>query len=234
MAASVTQASNYATLKNDPANSNAPTAFEDLNGPYPQSEHNQNQRVLVAESAIPGTSMPLYFGYGSNLWQEQMAERCPHSGYVGVARLERYRWIIYEKGYANIVETSNTDDVVYGLVYHLTPSDEANLDRYEGVAGEPPAYSKELIPASFWPSKRTHTPITPPPSSDWVDVTNSTAATNRTMLVYINRNLTAIASPKEEYISRMNAGIKDAEICGVPKTYIDHVIREFIPSSRKV
>jgi gamma-glutamylcyclotransferase len=49
------------------------------------------------------------------------------------------------------------------------------------------------------------------------------------MLVYINRNMTVPDEPKHEYIYRMNMGIKDAEKEGVPKTYVDKVIRSFIP-----
>lgn len=44
----------------------------------------------------------LYFGYGSNLWKAQMQSRCPTSKYLGIARLNGYRWIINKRGYANV------------------------------------------------------------------------------------------------------------------------------------
>jgi hypothetical protein len=56
-------------------------------------------------SAKPQT---LYFGYGSNLWLHQMQLRCPTSQYLGVARLPNYRWIINDRGYANVVERRDT------------------------------------------------------------------------------------------------------------------------------
>ncbi len=80
-----------------------------------------------------------YFGYGSNLWKHQMVKRCPTSEYLGVARLSGYRWIINERGYANVVEMAGnktegeTKDVVWGLVYKLQREDEQGLDKNEGV-----------------------------------------------------------------------------------------------------
>ncbi|KAK0916666.1 hypothetical protein LTR91_018517 [Friedmanniomyces endolithicus] len=77
----------------------------------------------------------LYFAYGSNLWMHQMAQRCPTSAYLGSARLKGYRWIIYERGYANIVEINHKQtesgayaDEVWGLVFSLQPSDVRKLD----------------------------------------------------------------------------------------------------------
>lgn len=78
----------------------------------------------------------LYFGYGSNLWKSQMLSRCPTSEYLGIARLDNYRWIINDRGYANVVSTVNgttSKEVVWGLVYRLQKSDEEHLDINEGV-----------------------------------------------------------------------------------------------------
>ena len=86
------------------------------------------------------SNITIYFGYGSNLWRQQMEQRCPHSEYKGVARLNDYKWLINERGYANVVETSRHttemqglslpsakvyEDEVWGLVYTLQHSDEA-------------------------------------------------------------------------------------------------------------
>ncbi len=49
------------------------------------------------------------------------------------------------------------------------------------------------------------------------------------MLVYIDRNKTTPDEPKEEYIYRMNMGVQDALKEGVPKEYVNDVMREFIP-----
>lgn len=95
----------------------------------------------------PADSPTVYFGFGSNLWLEQMRTRCPTSNYLGVARLNGYRWIINDRGYANVVSSPSKNSskkqykhTVFGLVYSLLLADEARLDRNEGV---PKAYTKE-------------------------------------------------------------------------------------------
>ncbi|KAF7954986.1 uncharacterized protein EAE97_000245 [Botrytis byssoidea] len=45
----------------------------------------------------------LYFAYGSNLSHAQMQTRCPDSTYVGMGILQNHRWIVNQRGYANIV-----------------------------------------------------------------------------------------------------------------------------------
>lgn len=169
----------------------------------------------------------VYFGYGSNLWRHQMEQRCPTSEYLGVARLNGYKWIINERGYANIVQlsSSSTADLepvayeheVWGLVYTLQPSDEKRLDRNEGV---PIAYTKENLTCDFWPS-------VDPDTNAGANI--STRPKEVDMLVYINRKMVEEDDPKEEYVYRMNMGIKDAVKEGVPTEYVEKVMRRFIP-----
>ncbi|KAF2731654.1 hypothetical protein EJ04DRAFT_514418 [Polyplosphaeria fusca] len=170
----------------------------------------------------------IYFGYGSNLWLHQMALRCPHSEYLGVARLDNYKWIINDRGYANVVEVPATNDTkteatnssqyahaVFGLVYSLTPPDERRLDKNEGV---PIAYTKELISCKFWAAHHGKpVNVSAPPTE------------TRDMLVYIDRERVEPSKPKAEYIVRMNHGIEDALTKGVPAEYVDKIMREFIP-----
>ncbi|KAK5656391.1 hypothetical protein OQA88_4772 [Cercophora sp. LCS_1] len=170
-----------------------------------------------------GSSSPAtkpYFGYGSNLWLDQMQRRCPSSPFTGLGRLRGYQWIINSRGYANIVQTRSDDDEVWGLIYDLPPGDEARLDVNEGV---PYAYEKRMIEVEFW-EKGT----LPAASSD----TLPPPARSDEMLVYIDfkRNSGEGNKPKDEYIHRMNEGIRDALKEGVPKTYIDSVLRPYIPA----
>lgn len=173
----------------------------------------------MALHQTPLSAPTIYFGYGSNLWLHQMSIRCPTSTYLGVARLTHYTWLINDRGYANIVENSpdseSYSDHVYGLVYSLLPEDEKRLDRNEGV---PVAYTKELIECDFWPSdtrSKVDTSVPPPET--------------RNMLVYIDRNRTTPDQPRDEYVYRMNQGIRDAVKRGVPEEYVRDVMRKFIP-----
>jgi hypothetical protein len=160
----------------------------------------------------------IYFGYGSNLWKDQMIKRCPASSYLGIARLNGYRWLINNRGYANVVEPkpdNKTDaDAVWGLVYSLQADDEERLDLNEGV---PYAYTKEDLVVDYWPTSNGS-------KSD-----TDGEAMEQTMLVYIDRKRVKPDRPKKEYIYRMNMGIKDAVAAGVPQKYVDEVMREFIP-----
>ncbi|KAK3620283.1 hypothetical protein LTR56_023497 [Elasticomyces elasticus] len=187
----------------------------------------------------------LYLGYGSNLWMHQMKQRCPTSKYVGMARLDGFRWIINERGYANIVAIPRQDrlpnhfpDKVWGLVYSLEQSDEDKLDVNEGV---PSAYTKEYHKADLWQAQDGKASDRREGSSVQVE-----------LLVYINRKLTTPHEPRKEYgagplsvsetapylsmltscvsqIYRMNMGIKDAIRERMPSRYVEAVIRPFIP-----
>lgn len=164
----------------------------------------------------------IYFGYGSNLWKKQMHKRCPTSKYLGIARLNGYRWIINKRGYADIVEIEKEKldspqaykDEVWGLVYSLQEQDEDNLDMNEGV---PIAYTKENLTVDYWHAQPNNKPPNMKEKPEEVD-----------MLVYINRKMTRPDKPKEEYVYRMNMGIKDAVKEGMPQEYVDKVMREFI------
>lgn len=144
-----------------------------------------------------------------------MTLRCSSSKYLGVGRLSGYRWIINDRGYANVVSSANTEDAVYGLIYDLTSSDERSLDANEGV---PYAYSKEMLLVDFWASKDGDSPV---------DVTKD--GEKRDLLVYIDRNRTTDHKPKAEYIYRMNQGIEDGLKAGIPEDYVEQALRQFIP-----
>ena len=115
------------------------------------------------------------------------------------------RWIIYERGYANIVPSPG--DIVYGFVYELTASDERSLDNYESSA-----YTKLYIPV------------------DWVSKKNDAVDKNSVKsLIYVDVEGKGEGQIVEEYIYRMNMGIRDALEEGIPASYIKKYLRPFIP-----
>lgn len=79
---------------------------------------------------------PLYFAYGSNLSETQMAERCPGSVPSRTARLAGYRLAFgghstrRNGGVATILPAAR-EVFVPGLLYRLTPQDLAALDGWE-------------------------------------------------------------------------------------------------------
>ena len=76
--------------------------------------------------------MPYYFAYGSNLSFAQMAQRCPGAKSLGKARLIGWRYLIYERGYANIVPDAAGE--TWGGVWEVTADHLRALDVFEGVA----------------------------------------------------------------------------------------------------
>jgi len=82
-----------------------------------------------------------YFAYGSNMNQEQMADRCPGSEIGHLARLSGWRYFINARGYAGVEECPSNQ--VLGCLWSLREDHVEALDRYEGVSGN--YYSKETL-----------------------------------------------------------------------------------------
>lgn len=123
-----------------------------------------------------------YFAYGSNLWQQQMQNRCPGSQNIGMGVLKGFRWIISTRGYANIIESSS--DEVHGVIYKISAPDEDSLDVCEGV--HLGCYTKETIRV--------------------VSIDQTVEC-----LVYIDP-ITDEGNPKAEYVERINKGISDTNL----------------------
>lgn len=75
--------------------------------------------------------MTLYFSYGANMDPVHMARECPGATRVGPAILKGYRFGIARAGYGTA--RPDQQSVIRGVLWRLTSSDEAGLDRFEGV-----------------------------------------------------------------------------------------------------
>lgn len=126
--------------------------------------------------------MKLYFAYGSNLFREQMDERCPGNERRGRAILRGYFWYITSRTYASIRKSK--PDYVEGFLYRITDENEEALDEFEGV--ERGLYVKDYIPVEH------NGEIIPG------------------VLVYIDPE-TRTGRPQQWYIDAINRGIVDAE-----------------------
>ncbi|PUU78864.1 hypothetical protein B9Z19DRAFT_34641 [Tuber borchii] len=165
------------------------------------------------------TKSPIYhFAYGSNLWLTQMHRRCPGHTLIGPALLPRHRWHINTRGYANLVPTTTTNDDqdhdAYGVVYTITKSDEEQLDLSEGVP--------------YWYQRVKHPVKLLPRSSYSSREGEGEERILEDVLVYIDTIRTTDGAPKEEYISRINNGFKDA--VGIPKEWVERYVRKYVPA----
>ncbi|KAF5130808.1 uncharacterized protein G6M90_00g060700 [Metarhizium brunneum] len=182
-----------------------------------------------------------YFAYGSNLHMKQMQRRCPKSKYVGFGRLPNFRWQINERGYANVVYAEG--HWVDGLVYEIEETDEEKLDISEGVSKG--AYEKQhmqvrvkLACCSLYRRSVPWIVSRGGPCRVRKSAKHSHRKTTATIdretdnvLVYISLVHVVDSSPKEEYIDRINRGLKDAASLGMDDDYIRNCIRPFVPES---
>ena len=126
--------------------------MKEINIAYKEGKHfgdwdhdfkNEQEEVLSLYPAIdfkPGRM--LYFAYGSNMDEEQMAYRCPDAEKLTKVTIPDYRFALDEAGVATILPTQG--DHVEGLLWSVTPADIKRLDRYEGIAVG--CYRKEMLP----------------------------------------------------------------------------------------
>lgn len=90
-----------------------------------------------------------YFAYGSNMNLKQMSERCP-GGYIFLKRafLKGYRFVydgfsnLRKGAVANIIETGDENDIVWGGLFEIDSKCLSNLDHYEGY---PRVYNRKDI-----------------------------------------------------------------------------------------
>ncbi|EAW10888.1 gamma-glutamylcyclotransferase family protein [Aspergillus clavatus NRRL 1] len=219
--------------------------------------------VSITETPTPAPR-PLYFAYGSNLSPTQMRLRCTANPArsakpLAIARLDHWRWMICQAGYANVlppaglrvgqqvrdgehVPVSGAQDAVFGVLYAMDPDDEFLLDGYEGVDhAAPGSRGSGPVPVEVRPREqgvgdynKWYVPAVVARWLDedparWVPGVGESGASVVTVLVYVDENRVRLGPPKEEYIPRMNRAIREAEAIGFPKEWADEVMRKSIP-----
>jgi gamma-glutamylcyclotransferase (GGCT)/AIG2-like uncharacterized protein YtfP len=84
------------------------------------------------------SGMAHVFAYGSNLCIQRLQARTPSARVVAVASLAGHALRWHKKsadgsGKCNVVATGSDADLVWGVVYELTPADKLMLDGFEGL-----------------------------------------------------------------------------------------------------
>lgn len=165
-------------------------------------------------------------------------------GFANIVEVDGHEEGDDEKG-----EEGDYRNQVWGMMYSLEEEDEKLLDEREGV---PVAYRKEWIECEFWtvPEAAAASASSSLSSREEEEEVgkneeDTTTAENKKkrkpaditkrpgkekMLVYINREMTDEGEIRKEYISRMNCGIEDAVKEGLPREYVEQVLRRWIPA----
>ena len=224
------------------------------------------QQIVQHPSLTSSKTGTFYLAFGSNLSTTQMRLRCHNSPSssvpVALARLDSYRWIICQRGYANVVALppstpASDDSTVWGLVYNMTAEDEARLDLYEGhddsrnanpeINPDPETQTEKPYLQGNWDYNKHYLPVT---VTKWLENPNgygvsvstwspgSTSSSDQQttirVLVYVDELRTERGTINKEYIGRMNRGIRESVALGLPQTWVDRVLRKDIPAGIEV
>lgn len=183
-----------------------------------------------------------------------MQVRCDNSPQSSVpcaiARLDSYKWIICERGYANVVDgrgfnpasspKAAPSDTVYGLLYDLSPADEAELDLYEGHNSsrnpvpkpnpDPDTRDEKPFLQGNWDYNKHYLNVTitkwlVKPSKFGLDDNQDKVR----VLAYVDELRTQRGVINDEYIGRMNRAIREAVELGLPLEYVNKELRRDIP-----
>lgn len=107
---------------------------------------------------MPTEPTNLYFAYASNMCPAQMRRRCPDAIEIGQGTLEAHRLVFNRRGtyrpggVASIIPTHRPIDTVPGVVWQLSPTDLATLDRIE----DPTAYRRTTCTIFATPTNTWH------------------------------------------------------------------------------
>ncbi|PYH64053.1 gamma-glutamylcyclotransferase family protein, partial [Aspergillus vadensis CBS 113365] len=214
---------------------------------------------LPTTALTSGTAKPLYFAYGSNLSPTQMASRCtalPSSSIpLAIARLPKWRWLIHEGGYANVVPPAEMcvskqqaecistgevgvaggpdEDAVYGVLYDMGEEDERILDGFEGVDySAPDAAEEDMVEGMVREKEQGHGSynkwVVEAEVVKWMNVDGNEAKTVP-VLVYVDEVRVRNGPPKAEYVPRMNRAIRESVVLGLPAKWAEEVMRPAIP-----
>lgn len=140
----------------------------------------------------------LYFAYGSNMNKEQMAKRCKGAKFLGVARLDSYKFVFDGSSklrgcaVANVIP--DVSSFVLGGLWEISTENRSSLDCYEGY---PDSYHRIEVSLT---------------TSDGKRIDN--------VLIYL-RSPKQLGVPSDSY---RNICIQGAHDCGLPEEYINKIL----------
>ncbi|KAK7186686.1 hypothetical protein DPSP01_001041 [Paraphaeosphaeria sporulosa] len=181
----------------------------------------------------------LYFAYGTNLSPTQLSLRCTHtrssSNPVAIARLSSYKWFIQRRGCANIKPSPSTspcasEDEVWGVLYAMHPADVAILDTYEGVDLDA-SNSKDTRGMTERPTEqgrgRHNKVYLEVDVVRWL-VREKEGEDRVRALVYVDEKDTEEGAVRDNYVGRMNRGVREALELGLSKEWVERVVRRWV------
>lgn len=187
----------------------------------------------------PTTLNTLYFAFGTNLSPTQLSLRCtnhPHSSRpIAIARLPHYKWFIQRRGCANIKSSPHTsDNEVQGVLYAMHPSDIAILDTYEGVDPDAPVSSPPSISRPTEQGRGRHNKVyLDVEIVRWLvdehgDYEDGKGTGTVRALVYVDEGDIEEGVVRDNYVGRMNRGVREAVELGLSEEWVKKVVRRWV------
>lgn len=174
---------------------------------------------MASDELDPSSFSCLYFGFASNLSPRTLQSRCPGSLYVGVSRLQGWKFIITELGFGNIVRAGD-DDVVYGSLYFLTRQHEKALDQ------------AELIKVGEDDHRTWH--VKQNVKVQRISESGNVEGDEVEAMTYIDVDRTVPGIASKENLTFLRRAVDDGVQCGVPKAYFDKYWKHYLPEDESV
>lgn len=149
--------------------------------------------------------------------------------------------------------SASHQNTVWGVLYNLSPEDEATLDLFEGhdqqrnpkpdINPDPKTQQERPYLQGSWDYNKHYLPMTVTkwlidPNQYGVEVPGWTQDHQEPVsirsLVYVDEVRTQTGKINQEYIGRMNRAIREGIQLGIPVDWVDAVLREFIPPNIEV
>jgi gamma-glutamylcyclotransferase (GGCT)/AIG2-like uncharacterized protein YtfP len=157
-----------------------------------------------------------YFAYGSNLWFEQMKQRCPESMPITVATLYGWKLVFQEcptnKNVAANILPGSKEDRVIGAIYSITEEDRKKLDGFEKLDLD---YFHQYI--TITTNDQSYHCLTYQMSSEQAIKPPLLEYTKKLYKGFLNWDIPIVSSAIEPYCSGFNEADYAAEKSVVPK-----------------
>jgi gamma-glutamylcyclotransferase len=176
-----------------------------------------------------------YFAYGTDLSLDPMSRNFSSAQYVGRATITNYRWIINDRGVANIFYAPG--NWVEGHVYSLSPKDADTLTDAKRSRG---FYPKSRISVKLWEAPDALYGRTPGDLKDdrankllsradrrGENIREHPPRTDNDILVFASRS-SREGWPNTTYAETINDGIRDARMLGMTDGYVERYLRQFV------
>lgn len=165
-----------------------------------------DEAIQMAEQLMETTTT--YFAYGANMHEYTMSNRCQDSVKKSAATLNHWKWFINERGVSTVKPV--VGEKVFGILWEMTPADEATLDVIEGV--QQGFYQKDLVFVEVTTDVEAE-------ESEEGEQSQISRVIRIPAKIYVDPTVNP-GSPREGYLEKI---IEAARMNEFPESYVDYL-----------